>query len=817
MYTALEIKNILQCEVIIINKNTPIKYLVVDSRRISFAKESIFFALKTATRDGQSYIEEAYEQGVRNFVVQQTFDTVQFPEANFFFVANTLLALQQIATFHRQQFNYPVIGITGSNGKTIVKEWLYQLLSEDYNIVRSPRSYNSQIGVPLSVWEMKKENNLGIFEAGISEKNEMHALQKIIQPTIGILTNIGEAHSKNFKNNTEKLTEKLKLFTHSDVLFTFFNKSIVQDSIKQHYKGKVFSIGNNDNCTLKILQIRPTECVTNINLQYNNYQFKISVPFIDFASVENILVCTAVMLFLQYDPLIINQKIQNLQPIEMRMQVLPGINNCTFINDSYSLDIYSLEIALDFLSIQPNTKTVLVSDFPNANEEVCIQAIKLFQSRNINRLITIGTRWKLKEDLLKKYFTNHSAYLSTDEFIDHFNFNLYRNETLLIKGARTFEFEKIIPLFQQKIHSTFLEVNLNAIVHNIKEYRKFLQPNTKLMAMVKAFGYGSGSLEIASLLQFHKVDYLTVAYTDEAVELKEAGIQIPIMIMNIDENAFERIVTYNLEPEIFSFNILDKFINYLKNEGLFQYPIHIKIDTGMHRLGFEEKDIPKLVNILKNQQQVQIKSVFSHFVASEDISENNFTVQQYNQLGRCIKILENGVGYSFLKHISNSAGIIQHPELQMDMVRLGIGLYGLDSAHSNAIDLLPAISFKTTIAQIREVKVNDTVGYNRKGKLLRNSKIATIRVGYADGFKRSLSNGNGYVFIKGKLAPVVGIVCMDMAMIDVTDINNIDENAIVEIFGTNLSIEKVAQWCNTNAYEILTGVGQRVKRVYTED
>lgn len=817
MYKAKELKNILQCKARLSNENALIKHVYVDSRKISFAEEGLFFALQTKDRDGHSFIEEAYEQGVRNFVVSIDFNYTLFNDANFFLVQDTLKALQETSANHRQKFHYPVIGITGSNGKTIVKEWLYQLLSDDYKIVRSPRSYNSQTGVPLSVWEMSNDNDLAIFEAGISEKNEMQKLEEIIRPDIGIITNIGEAHSKNFVSNTQKLKEKVQLFKNVEILFAFYDDELIKDALPKMVASEIFSIGFSPECTLYISAKNIYEKNTEVIFYYQAKKHTLSLPFTDSASLHNCFICIALCLYLGINIEEIQKRVSKLQPLEMRMQVLPGINGCTFINDSYSLDLQSLNIALDFLFMQPNAKTVILSDIPNAENHAYEKAIDMLKNRNALQLITIGPEWYRKKEILKSIFPETAFYTSTQEFINQFNSQHFRNRTVLIKGARKFSFENIIPLFQQKIHSTFLEVNLSAIIHNIKEYRKRLLPDTKIMAMVKAFGYGSGSLEVAGILQFHKVDYLTVAYTDEAVDLKEAGIQLPVMIMNIEESSFRKIVSYGLEPEIFSFKILYNFADYLQKEGIQQYPVHIKIDTGMHRLGFEEADISSLAAFLQKNTFIQIKSVFSHLVASENAQDDAFTQKQAAVFAKCCAQLEKEVGYTFLRHLSNSAGIVRHPDLQFDMVRLGIGLYGIDSSQSNDFDLQPAISFKTTIAQIRKLKAGETVGYNRKGLLKKDAVIATIRVGYADGFKRSLGNGKGMVYVKGKMAPVVGIVCMDMTMIDITGIENVQEEDVVEIFGTHIPVEKVAEWCSTNAYEILTGIGQRVKRIYTEE
>ncbi|MCU7693942.1 bifunctional UDP-N-acetylmuramoyl-tripeptide:D-alanyl-D-alanine ligase/alanine racemase [Haoranjiania flava] len=817
MYSIQQIKEMLGCRAIM-HTNNIIKHLSTDSRRISFPHESLFFALHTANRDGHNFVEDVYQLGVRNFIVEKNY-TANLPGANVLFVDNTLDALQKIAAQHRQSFRYPVIGITGSNGKTIVKEWLYTLLSEDYDIVRSPRSYNSQIGVPLSVWEMNSENDLAIIEAGISKKEEMDKLEKIIYPTIGILTNIGEAHENNFSSKKEKLSEKLRLFRQCRIVFAHTDDALASTMLAETLTCEIFSIGTKASCTLRVKEIKQQDSFTEIALVYQNACFKIHIPFTDDASLHNALMCIAVALNFGLPVGKIIERILLLQPVEMRMQVLPGINNCIFINDSYSFDLQSLSIALDFLSKQPLTKTVILSDIPDAADSDYTAVTEMLKARHINRFIAIGQEWQSRKNIVQDALNLTTFYTSAKDFTNHFNSQAYANEAILIKGARSFLFETIVPLFEKKIHSTFLEVNLSAIAHNLKAYKENLSAGTRLMAMVKAFGYGSGSLEVASLLQYNHVDYLTVAYTDEAVELRDAGIHLPVMIMNIDddEDAFQKIVTYNLEPEIYSFKILDSFISFLRREGLQQYPVHIKIDTGMHRLGFEKQDIGRITAILNAGREVVIKSVFSHLVASEDEQEDAFTAQQAALLNECADLIQQNTGYTFLRHISNSAGIIQHPELQMDMVRLGIGLYGIDSTNNKKLLLEPAIALKTTIAQIRHLKANESVGYNRKGILQRDSVIATIRIGYADGFKRKMSNGTGAVFINGKLAPVVGIVCMDMTMVDITGIDNVHEGDVVEIFGSNLPIEKLASWCETNTYEILTGIGRRVKRVYVED
>ncbi len=796
-----------------------VEYLVTDSRRIVFAGRSLFFALHTKRRNGNDFVGEVYNRGVRNFVVEPGFDASSYTDANFIYAENTLLALQQVAAHHRIQFSYPVIGITGSNGKTIVKEWLYQLLFSDYAIVRSPRSYNSQTGVPLSVWEMNNTHTLGIFEAGISEPGEMAALEKIIQPTIGVLTNIGEAHSEGFTSKTQKLFEKLTLFNHCNtVIGREQDLQHLPDTLLQHPKLLTWGYSTSNQYIIRFITREKSS--TTVNVLYQSQEQSFTIPFTDDASVENAITCYCVCLLLGKDAALIAERIKNLQPVDMRLQLVQGINNCAVINDSYSFDVTSLSIALDFLQQQQqhNQKTVIISDLPNTSDaEMYSRISQMLSAKKITRVITIGQQWQQHQNLLKNTIAVTQHYNDTEAFIQQFAENHFRDEAILLKGARAFAFEKIAAILQRKVHQTLMEINLTAMAHNLKQYQQQLKPGVKLMAMVKAFGYGSGGAEVASLLQFHKVDYLAVAYADEGVELRKAGISLPIMVMNIDDAAFEALVQYDLEPELFSFNILTAFAAFVNKQGIKQYPVHIKIDTGMHRLGFEAHDMPALTALLAANRQLVIRSAFSHLAASEDPAEDAFTLQQANVFTTCCKQLEAAVGYSFIKHISNSAAIFRNHQLQFDMVRLGIGLYGVDSAVEHQLQLQTVASLKTTVAQLRTVKAGDTVGYNRRGKITRDSLVATIRIGYADGFDRRMSNGNGFVFINGVMASVIGAVAMDMTMVDVTDVPGVTEGGPVEIFGKNLGVQQVAHWCGTIAYEILTGISQRVKRVYLEE
>ncbi len=819
-YTIKHIAEVLNTKASLQNPDAAIEHLVTDSRRISIPSTSLFFALQTERRDGLFFIREVYARGVRNFVVTTGYDAHDLSDANFIFVDNTLLALQQVAAYHRLQFGYPVMGITGSNGKTIVKEWLFQLLSQDFNIVRSPRSYNSQIGVALGVWQMRAESNLGIFEAGISKPGEMEALEKIIQPNLGILTNIGGAHSENFKNAFEIATEKVKLFIHADTIIHNADDPEIKAALSSFDERKFFTWGKHDDADVKIITIEKSEEDTKIAVLFKAENIAFTIPFTDDASIQNAITCVCVLLYLGVPSNVIVVRMPTLQAVDMRLQLSHGINNCAIINDSYSFDITSFSIALDFLMQQQKLtqKTVIISDIPAAqNSELYLQVIEMLQARNIERVITIGGQWNNHLQLLKNKIAITQHYNTTASFIQQFSASHFRDEVILLKGARVFGFEKIMPLLEKKVHQTLMEINLTAIVHNLNEYKTQLKKGVKLMAMVKAFAYGSGSAEVANLLQFHNVDYLAVAYADEGVELRKAGISLPIMVLNVDEAAFEAIVQYNLEPELFSLPVFEAFQKFLLKQGLLRYPIHIKLDTGMHRLGMEEKDLPALLPLLTHNQQIVVQTVFSHLAASEDPVEDDFTKHQATVFESCCTQIEKALGYRFLKHLSNSAAIFRNTALQYDMVRLGIGLYGVDSANEQQLSLQTVTTLKTTIAQIRKVKAGETIGYNRRGKVVRDSLIATIRIGYADGYNRRLGNGAGKVFINGILAPVIGSVCMDMTMIDITDVPNIEECDEVEIFGKHISVQDTAKWCGTIAYEILTGISQRVKRVYVEE
>ena len=835
MYTIFDIAPIVKVTWLQQNKNVEIEHILLDSRKLLFPESSLFFAIEGGRRNGIDYISELYIKGVFNFVVLQGLPVEiagQYPNANFLQVNDVLQALHLLTAYHRKQFKIPVIGITGSNGKTIVKEWLYQLLHNNYNIVRSPKSYNSQIGVPLSVWQMNVTHTLGIFEAGISQPNEMQWLQKIIEPTIGIFTNIGQAHGEGFINIRQKVNEKLKLFLHSDLLI--FNAddpdisagvSNFTNNVRNNENFKLFSWSKNAKASLQILSVEKEQRSTTIKANDNRVGtgdrlITITIPFSDEASIENAINCWCVLLYLGVDDITIADKMLQLRSVEMRLELKQGSNNCSVINDSYSADINSLTIALDFLAQQqqhPN-RTLILSDILQSgknSQDLYKDVAAILQQKNIHRFIGIGPEISRQQDAFKNI--PHTFFFpSTTDFKQQFYTLHFNNETILLKGARIFEFEQISHLLEEKVHQTVLEINLNAISYNLRQYQQLINKGVKVMAMVKAFSYGSGSFEIANLLQFNKVDYLAVAYTDEGVELRKAGITLPIMVMNAEEVTYDLMVQYNLEPEIFSFNILYGFQQYLQQSAITNYPVHIKLDTGMHRLGFEAKDIDTLAALLKVSTVFKVQSAFSHLAASDAAEHDDFTKLQATLfLESCTK-LQEATGYTFLRHIGNTSAIHRHKNLQLDMVRLGIGLYGVDNSPEMQQKLKNVTTLKTTISQIKKVKAGETVGYGRKGIVKKDSEIATVRIGYADGYPRALGNGKGKVLVNGYLMPVIGAVCMDMAMIDITGFA-VEEGDEVIVFGESLSVHEVADWADTIPYEILTGISQRVKRVYYEE
>ncbi len=812
-YTITKIKEIINANGTIVSENS-VSVLLTDSRRINNAAEALFFAL-SGRRNGHEFIAEAYAAGVRNFVVKHGSE-IKMPGANFLIVDDVLTALQTLAAYHRNQFKLKVIGITGSNGKTIVKEWLYQLMAADHNIVRNPKSYNSQIGVPLSVWQISDKNDLGIFEAGISTTGEMQRLEAIIKPEIGILTHIGSAHDEGFESRDQKIKEKLGLFKHCKLVIHNYDQLV---DYQKSIKAECFTWSQKfKQADLYVFSEAVISRNFYLRAKYKGHEIECLVPFMDEASVENAITCWATMLAMGYSPVEADKRIERLAPVSMRLELKNGIHDCSIIDDSYNSDVQSLEIALNFLGQQNQhqKKTLILSDiFQSGLEEDVLyaQVANLISAKKIDKFVGVGgALFNHQEnfDVPEKHFFHDTAALLKD--LGKLNF---RNEDILIKGSRSFEFERVSRALVQKGHETVLEINLNTLLNNLNFYKSKLKPGVKVMAMVKAFSYGSGTFEVANMLQYNKVDYLAVAYIDEGVTLRQTGITLPIVIMNPEVSAFDKLDEYKLEPVIYSFGLFDDFIKYAQSAGLVNYPVHLKIDTGMHRLGFEDFEIEALCDLLEENIYVQVKSIFSHLVASEDPKHDAFTLKQIAKFEKAYKQVEKALGYKLIKHLSNTSGITRWPTAQYDMVRLGIGLYGIDSAvpaSENALQ--PIAGLKTSVSQVKKVPAGETIGYGRNGRLVKNGKIATIRIGYADGYLRAFGNGVGKMMIRGVRVPTVGNISMDMCMLDVSAVPDIREGDEVTVFNEELRIEELAAQIGTIPYEILTNVSQRVKRVY---
>jgi alanine racemase len=804
-YSIQHVKQIIGAAGDLATPDDVINTLLTDSRRISNAADGLFFAL-SGRRNGHAFIAEAYSVGVRNFVVQEG-PEMKLPDANFLVVPDVLRALQALATYHRNRFSLPIIGITGSNGKTIVKEWLYQLMCADKTIVRNPKSYNSQIGVPISVWQINEKNDLGIFEAGISLPNEMDKLEAIIQPEVGVLTHLGSAHDEGFANMREKVLEKLKLFKNSRLLIHNY------DQLAEYQKDipakRCFTWSRNfRQADLYVFSETVISKNYYLRAKFKGQEIECIIPFLDQASVENAIVSWATMLAMDYSPVECDKRLEHLSPVSMRLELKTGINDCSVIDDTYNSDIQSLEIALNFLNQQNqhSKKTLILSDIfqSGLKEDVLYkQVADLVKDKKVDKFVGVG------EALMRhrEYFDESELffYPDTNTLLTNLNELNLHSETILIKGARSFEFERISRALTQKAHETVMEINLNALINNLNHYRSKLQPGVKVMAMVKAFSYGSGSFELANVLEYNKVDYLAVAYIDEGISLRQTGVQMPIMVLNAE---------HKLEPVIFSFHMLDDFVKFAQHRGITNYPVHLKIDTGMRRLGFEEHDIDVLCDLLEQNKYVHVLSVFSHLAASEAEKHDEFTQTQIDRFEKATGRIEGALGYKVIKHLSNTSGVTRWPKAQYDMVRLGIGLYGVDSALSpNDTALQPIATLKTSIAQIKKIPKGDTISYGRSGSLSGDGKIATVRIGYADGYLRAFGNGIGQMLVNGKLAPTVGNITMDMCMLDITGIEAKEGDEVI-VFNDNLRIEELADEIGTIPYEILTNISQRVKRVY---
>ena len=785
--------------------------------------------MKTARNDGHRYIDDLYRRGVRNFVVTAvpTGSTAGlYADANFLVVPSPLAALQRLAERHRDEFNIPIVGLTGSNGKTMVKEWLYQLLSPQFAVTRSPKSFNSQIGVPLSVWLLNEQTEIGLFEAGISQMGEMEALRDIIQPTIGVLTSLGAAHQENFRSLEEKCMEKMRLFEDAKVIAYNSDDDIISRCIRRSgFKGeKIGWSRDNQSSPLYISGISTLSSQSSISYIYKGTRGQYTLPFFDEASLQCSFACAAVALYLGVTPDQLAERMAHLEPVAMRLEVKEGQHGCTLINDSYNSDVNSLDIALDFMARREETqRTLILSDIYQSGRsdyELYREVNGLCMERGVKRLIGIGPNIAAQRSVFT--LGEQSFFDTTEAFLQSDLLHQLHDEVILIKGARPFGFDRITERLEQKVHETILEVNLNAVVDNLNYYRSFLKPETKLVCMVKADAYGAGAVEVAKTLQEHRVDYLAVAVADEGVTLRRNGITQNIMIMNPEMTAFKTMFDYDLEPEVYSFRLMDALIHAAEQQGITGWPVHIKLDTGMHRLGFDpEKDIDEVIRRLKGQNAIIPRSVFSHFVGSDSDDFDNFSAMQFRKFDEASLKLQAAFSHKILRHMDNSAAIQHFPERQLDMCRLGLGLYGYDpratDSNASGASLTPVSTLKTTILQLRNVPKEETVGYSRKGVLTRDSVIAAIPIGYADGLNRHLGRGACYCLVNGQKAPYVGNICMDVTMIDVTDIPDVHEGDMVEIFGDHLPATVLSDVLQTIPYEVLTSVSNRVKKVYFQD
>lgn len=812
---------------------TEAQYLLTDSRQLNFAARTLFFALRGEHHDGHQYLNYLYQRGVREFVVERSALTptlkaqlTHWPDATVWVVTNSLSALQQLTARHRHQFSIPVVGITGSNGKTTVKEWLRQLLAPSERVVASPKSYNSQIGVPLSVWNLNATHTIALFEAGLSRPHEMEYLQPIIDPTIGIFTNIGSAHEEGFRSRKQKISEKLRLFTHVETLIYRKDYSEIDVEINlilRHVNPSLRTLawGTSPEADVRVgYELDKHATIVTFSGTLGDHRFETS--FRNEATLENLTHCLVFLLDFGLEPAVIQERIRGLRPVSMRLQLKEGIHHCYVIDDTYNNDFQGISIALNFLNQQDtrSRRAVILSDVLQSGQpapELYGTIAQLLREKKIDIFVGIGPEMRRQASLFgvpERYF-----FPDTNTFLQDFPLNSLTDSVVLVKGARTFQFEKIVHRLQQKVHGTVLEINLDALTHNLNFYRNRVGAQTKIMVMVKAFAYGSGSAEVASLLQFHRVDYLAVAYADEGVVLRQNGVTLPIMVMNPAQGTFETLWEHQLEPEMYSRRILSDWITFVANRpdtSVHAPGIHLKLDTGMHRLGFVEDDFEWLYEQLTDHPQLRVQSVFSHLVGADEGDLTAFSRQQYERFVRGATQLEAALGYSVIKHLLNSAGIVRFPEYRLDMVRLGIGLYGLEASGQEQRHLQTVGTLKTTISQIKSVKASETVGYGRRGHLVRDTLVGTLAVGYADGYDRGLGNGVGRVWVKGTLCPTLGDVCMDMTMIDLTDATA-EEGDEVILFGKEIPITDLAQRIGTIPYEILTGVGERVKRVFYKE
>ena len=809
MYSLARIAQIVDGE-LIGSAEGMVKHLVYDSRKIGVGESSLFFCLRTESGDGHRYIDSVIKAKILAVVVEYK---VEREGLNQIIVKDSKSALQKLAAYHRKQFKIPVIGITGSNGKTIVKEWLAQILSDYFKVHKSPKSYNSQIGVPLSIWPLNSTHEIAIIEAGISKKNEMHQLEKIIKPSIGIFTHLGDAHGIHFSSKAEKLKEKLELFKYSDSIICEWSE--ITNHEVENLKATPFYWGDNDNCHLQICEKEILRNESRLTVSHNAIVESFIIPFTDQASIDNIMSVISACLLLGLPLNELKTRIAKLKAIDMRLQQVQGINDNSLILDYYNADLQSLSIALDFQQQQHNAglKVVIVSDILEgelSDDKIYIELDQMLKSKKIDLLIGIGDTIINHQSCFK---IKSEFYSSTQEFLDQFPLYTIKNSSILIKGARPFEFEKIVEHLSIKSHQTILEVNMSRLQQNLNIHKKQIGTDVKIMAMVKAFSYGSGGYQIAKLLEYNKLDYLGVAYVDEGTSLRRSGIQTPIMVLNTDFSKSSLLIEYNLEPVIYSIKSLKSLIAAIQSAPI---KVHVEFDTGMHRLGFEPTELSELLSLLKQHDNIQIASVFSHLAVADEADKKQFTQEQIHRYTAICSELEKSFDYPIIKHIANSAGVQNFPESSFDMVRLGIGLYGIGSNQSFSKELMPVGTFKSYIAQIRTVKAGEGISYGLHDSSNVDRQIAIIAVGYADGLNRLLSRNNGHFNINGQKANIVGNVCMDMSMCDVSDIECKEGDEVI-IFGDSPRVEEVAKQCQTIPYEVLTSVSERVNRIFYQE
>lgn len=818
-YASSEIAAVAGLETFGANSSHTVTSVCTDSRKLTNVADTLFVAITGTNHDGHKYIPELYTLGVRNFLVEKKINTSSMPEAVFLLAENAIEALQKLAAHHRAQFHIPVIGITGSNGKTVVKEWLNQLLNDDFVIVRSPKSYNSQLGVALSVLNMEPFHQMAIFEAGISQPGEMDALQKVIQPTVGVFVNLGMAHRENFSSNAQLAIEKSHLFQRTQTVVYSPDYAEIGQSLALFGKHQEITWSQKSEATLQLVKLTKSAHSAQLEVLWKKESLSFVVPFADPASIENIMCCLATALHLGLSPEALSTRLSRLSALPMRLELLNGANMCVLINDTYSSDLHSLEIALDFARKQSPSKkhiAILSDIFQSgiATYDLHSKVASLLAEKGVSELIGIGPEMQANKEL---YHIPSSFYPTTEVFLESLSPSSFQHSVVLIKGARTFRFEQIVERLQEQTHDTVLEIDLNAMAHNLHYFRSKLKPGVKMMVMVKAFGYGSGSHEVASLLEFNKADYLAVAYTDEGIALREAGISLPIVVMNPEQSSLDSLIRFHLQPEIYSLRTLQLFEEALRrNQVKSAYPVHIKIDTGMHRLGFESHEVGKLTALIQASKLLKVESVFTHLAASDEPAHDDFTRAQLSLLKHAANEIEQSLGYTFMRHAGNTGAIQRFDEAQLDMVRLGIGLYGVSALEEEQAALKTVSTLRTVISQIKNIPAGDSIGYGRSFVAAKEMRIATIPLGYADGLRRSLSNGKGRVWIAGQWCPIVGRVCMDMTMVDVSHAN-CNEGDEVIVFGRNATITEIAKSMDTIPYEVLTSVPQRVKRIYLQE